>query len=133
MKFLILLLVLLLSLPAGVLGHDLYLAYQDAEQSHVQFGDKPLRFSDVGWLWIQYSPDTYDWARRTVNPDTWSGLIDPVLSQTALIVTCVPVALLGALIVLLKLFRRAPLVNRADGISLHGGDKAKGRANYKRK
>ncbi len=141
MRFIILLLIFFGLFPLGVLAHDLYLAYQDAEQSNVQFGDKPLRFSDIGWLWIQYSPDTYDWARRAVAPDTWQKLIDPVLGQTALIVTCVPPALLAVLLFLLKLFKNVPFVSRLSGggrakggsISLHGVDKTKNRMNYKRK
>jgi hypothetical protein len=137
MRFLILLFFILCLLPVGALAHDLYLAYQDAQQSNVQFGDKPLRFSDIGWLWIQYSPDTYDWARRGVNPETWRRLIDPVLGQTALIATLVPPALIGALIVVLKLLKNTALGHRMGnagkgGISLHG-DKSKGRVSYKRK
>ncbi len=140
MRFLILLLFLFGLFPLGALGHDLYLAYQDAEQSNIQFGDKPLQFSDIGWLWVQYSPDTYDWARRSISPDTWKRLIDPVLGQTALIVTCIPPLIIMGLMLILKLFGKTPLLARVGGggrgkggIALHGGDKAKDRVNYKRK
>ncbi len=143
MRALVLLCFLLALLPLAVLGHDLYLAYQEAEQARVQFGNKPVNFTDVGFLWVQYSPDTYDWARRSVSLQTWKGMIDPMLQQTALIVTAVPVSILAVVLIVLRLLKDIPFMVRLrspgrqkkvkGGIAIQGMEKSKKKMTYKRK
>ena len=140
---LVLLCFFLALLPLAVLGHDLYLAYQEAEQARVQFGDKPINFTDVGFLWVQYSPDTYDWARRSVTPQTWKSMADPLLQQTALIVTAVPVSLLAGVLIVFRLLKDIPFMVRLrtsgrqkkikGGIAIQGVHKSKKKMTYKRK
>lgn len=145
MRPFVLLCFLLTLLPLGVLAHDLYLAYQEAEQAHVQFGEKPVNFTDVGFLWVQYSPDTYDWARRTTTPETWRNIIDPLLQKTALILAIIPVAILTSVLIVFRLIRNTPLFVRMrtagrqkqgktrGGIAIQGIQKSRKKMSYKRK
>lgn len=144
MRLLVLLCFFLGLLPAAVLAHDLYLAYQEAEQAHVQFGAKPINFTDVGWLWVQYNPESYDWVRSTIDPQVWKGMVDPILQQTALIVTTIPFLVFLAVLVLFRLFKDMPFIvrmrtagrqktARGGGIAIQGLEKQKKKINYKRK
>ena len=141
----VLLCFLLALFPLGALTHDLYLAYQEAEQAHIQFGDKPVNFTDVGFLWVQYSPDTYDWARRTATPETWKNIVDPLLQKTALFAAIVPVAILTSILIIFRLVKDAPFIVRLrtagrqkqgktkGSIAIQGIQKSRKRMSYKRK
>lgn len=49
----------LLLLPVmGALGHDAYLSYKDQDFS------KPMMFSDFGYLWSNYEPETFRWMQK---------------------------------------------------------------------
>ena len=143
MRPFVLLCFLLALLPLGILAHDLYLAYQEAERSRVEFGSKPINFSDIGWLWVQYSPDTYDWARRSVDADIWKNIVDPLSQQTALILAVVPVTLLASILTLVRVLKDMPIMvqvrsggrqKKADGgIAIKGLEKKKKKLSYKRK
>ncbi len=143
MRMLVLLCFLLALLPLAALSHDLYLAYQEAEKAHIEFGDKPISFSDIGFIWVQYSPDTYDWARRNMAPQTWKNMVDPVLQQTALIVTAIPGSVLAVILVIFRLLKDVPFMVRLrtsgrqkkvkGGIAIQGIQKSKKKMTYKRK
>ena len=145
MRILVLLCFLMALLPLAALGHDLYLAYQEAEQAHVEFGDKPINFTDIGWLWVHHSQDTYDWARRSVDPQTWKSFVDPLLQQTAVIVSAIPAVALAVFLVALKLLKDLPFIvklrtsgrqkqtKKKGGITMQGLDKSKKKMVYKRK
>lgn len=142
MRLSVLLCFLLALLPLAVLSHDLYLAYQEAEQSRTQFGEKPVNFSDVGFLWVQYSPDSYDWVRRSMTPQAWKGMIDPLLQKTALIITALPVAVFAMALLVFKFLKDIPSMLRLQsperrkqkgGIAIQSMEKSKKRMTYKRK
>lgn len=145
MRPFVLLCFLLTLLPLGVLAHDLYLAYQEAEQAHLEFGEKPVNFTDVGFLWVQYSPDTYDWARRTATPETWKNIVDPLLQKTALFAAAIPAAILISILIVFRLTKDTPFIIRLrtsgrqkqgkakGGIAFQGIQKSKKKISYKRK
>lgn len=140
MRILVITCFLLALLPLAVLGHDIYLAYLAAGQAGVSFGSRPILFSDVGWLWITYVPESYDWARAEVSTERWKNLIDPVLQQTAMIVAALPVVCMTALTLALKILQGLPFVSRlklsrkkSDGFAIAGGERARKKFTYKRK
>ena len=82
-------LALFLALPAlAALGHDIWLAY-GKEFDYT----KPIRLSNLGWLWQVYHGETYEWARENINPDSWKNLVEPLLLQKSVIVGLFPVAI----------------------------------------
>ena len=76
--------------PLAALGHDGYMAYK-----HPELGPplEAFRLSDTGWLWANYSRDTFDWAKDNISEDVWHALLDPVLSQTAAVLAALPLAI----------------------------------------
>lgn len=140
MRILVILCFLLALLPLAVLGHDIYLAYLAAEEANVSFGSRPILFSDVGWLWVTYAPESYDWARAEISTDQWKEWVDPVLQQTALIAAAVPVVCMTALVLVLKILQGLPFISRlkpsrkkSSGDFAIGGEGAKKKMIYKRK
>ena len=137
------LLAFVLALPAlAVLGHDIYLAYNNTELEITE------RFwlSDVGWLWVKYSPDTYNWAVENTDAVIWNGIIDPLLQQSALWVAGAPFALFLAVMLLLKIFGMGPYegqgmlrltalarVKKTKGDYTFSGGASKKKMKYKRK
>ncbi len=93
----ILLLCFLLALPPlAAIGHDLYMAYG------VEDAEGVFEFSDLGWIWVNYGAETYNWAQQNLDNVMWGAFIDPVLRQTALIVTLVPALILYTVLGLFK-------------------------------
>jgi len=127
------------SLPfLAVLGHDLYMSYNNPNLDI----NNPVMFSDLGWLWLQYNEEGYRWTRANVDAAIWSDIIDPLLEQRAILITIIPVAFFVGLIILFKIIQMGPWnANvRLRGRSGSGKDfsfrekaAAKGRTKYKRK
>ena len=126
----------LLALPVlAALGHDIYITYQDQDFS------KPMMFSDVGYLWVHYEPDSYKWAQENVSQGTWDSFLTPFLEQTTVVMAAVPAAIVYSLLLILKLCNLPPF---SDGVRVGRGhkkgkfaygntDKSKGRFKYNRK
>lgn len=67
-----------LALPAlACLAHDGYLYYLNTESGK----NLPFQFSDLGWLWVAYSPESFAAAREWIDPGVWSW-INLALEQT---------------------------------------------------
>ena len=95
------LLCFLVAIPAlAVLGHDVYLAYSSEE---MDFAEK-FYLSDLGWLWVTYGPDTYNWAIANIDESLWKGFVDPLLQQSAFYVAAAPAVSVYFILVLMKLF-----------------------------
>lgn len=93
----------LLVLPIlAVLGHDIYVTYQDQDFT------KRMMFSDVGYLWTNYDPDTYEWAKKNVDQDTWDNLLTPFLEMTSVIVAAIPALVIFSLLLILRFFKLPP-------------------------
>lgn len=73
--------------PIAAFGHDLYLAYGQGTEIDLS---KPFQLSDVGWLWENYSYESWAKAKAAVDPAAWSKWIRPILEQSTLIVTAIP-------------------------------------------
>ncbi|MDB5490990.1 MAG: hypothetical protein JWO78_839 [Micavibrio sp.] len=124
-----------LTLPVlGAIGHDIYITYKD------QDFDKTMMFSDVGYLWTHYHPDSFAWARTNLEPETWQHVITPVLEQSTILVSATPLILTAAVLAALKLlglppFREGGKMGRfkKGGFGFGSGDKKQGRFKYNRK
>lgn len=123
--------------PLAVLGHDLYMAY--GEEIDLT---QPFKQSDLGWLWVTYQPETYNWARGQASPETWEEYVSPVLRQKALTVTAAPALAVYPLLVVLRIiglwpFSGSGLLARGRKVKsdfvLPGDDKKQGPYKYKRK
>lgn len=92
----------LIALPAlAALGHDGYIYYVSVYEKNENL---PFRLSDLGYLWQTYSFDTFDDVRKTLQPEIWKMWIDPVLRQSALVVTGGFAAVIYAILTVLWLF-----------------------------
>lgn len=127
----------LLALPAlAALGHDIYITYQDQDFT------KTMMFSDVGFLWTRYGPESYKWAQDNLGKETWDGFLTPLLEQTTVIVAVIPALLVYTLLLLLKLLNFPPFSDgtktfghfrKKGNFSFSGTDKSQGKFRYKRK
>lgn len=130
----------ILALPAfAVLGHDIYMAYNNTA---LDVGER-FYLSDLGWLWVKYEPNSYNFVIESTDPEIWNNFIDPILRESALYVALVPLAILLGVVFVLKLFGLgvfegqgifAPRIKQKKGgdfsFSGRGGKK---QAKYKRK
>ena len=124
------LILFILALPIlAVIGHDLYVTYQDQDFS------KAMMLSDVGYLWRNYAPGAFEWAENNIDKSTWSGLIVPVLEQTAAVVAAIPFLLTLAIAMLLKAIEGSGSFKgtKRKSFSFGSGENKKGRFTYKRK
>lgn len=137
----ILLLAFILSLPAlAALGHDAYLAYNN---THLEISER-FYLSDLGWLWVNYSPETYNWVIENTDAVIWNGFIDPVLGHSAFYVLSAPVAIYLGIIFIMKIFGlgffeghglfkpSVKAVKKKGNFSFSGGGSAK-KVKYRRK
>lgn len=125
----------ILAIPViAALGHDIYITYHD------QNFNKTMMFSDVGYLWTHYSPETYDWAKKNLSQKTWSNFLTPFLEQMTLLIAAIPLITFGSVLGFLKLcglppFRDAKVMrgHKKGQFGFGSGDKKQGRFKYKRK
>lgn len=90
----------------AVLGHDAYLYYMN-QQNNVPGGENFL-FSDVGFLWNQYSPDTLAVMKGSFDPGNWEVFYLYVLKQQAAVIAGVFACFFYIMAFLFKLFRIWP-------------------------
>lgn len=77
---LITLLCILAAAPAGAaFAHDIWLS----RFSDLAWARNHLYPSDLGWIWVHYHGESYDWVRGTLDPYLWNHYIDPLLTQSA--------------------------------------------------
>jgi len=127
----------LLAVPAlAALGHDIYIVYQDQDFT------KAMMFSDVGFLWTEYGPESYKWAQSNLSKETWDGILTPLLEQTTVLVAAAPALLVYGILLFLKIFNMPPFSDgtktfggsrKRGSFSFSGGDKSQGKFKYKRK
>ena len=127
----------LLALPCmAVVGHDIYFTYLRMERDHITFPEA-LQWSDLGWLWVEYAPKSYDWVHNSVNPAMWETAFLPLLEQSAVVVALIPAIVVYAYLLAARFTRLWPF---ADAVKKSAGkyafervDQHKGKMKYKRK
>ena len=90
----IFLFVLLLPFFAA-LGHDVYVNHLSddkkiRELKRFQVDVEEFQVSDLGWVWKEYAPDSFDTFRASIDPDKWNEDIDPVLQMPTMVVSILP-------------------------------------------
>lgn len=98
---------------------------------------RPFGISDLGYIWVTYSPETYDDAVRGTPPDTWASIYSPILSTPAVLAAAVPAILSYIFLGFTWLFGLWPFaksgsVPKNKLASISGGGK-KGGFKYKRR
>lgn len=124
--------VLFALLIVAAIGHDVYVAY-----THPEVGQFPqsFHFSDLGWIWTTYSPDTYKSARESIGPDAFRTWLDPILSQRTAVLAAIPLIILLVVVAIRFLIGKAGLRGAggtAGSFSSSGPTKAKGQYRYRR-
>ena len=92
------LLVILLIPFLVALGHDLYINYfsddeKIREVKALRINPEKFLVSDMGWVWNEYSANSMETVRDSVEPKTWAAKIDPVLQLPTMIVGLIPWAI----------------------------------------
>lgn len=142
----------LVALPAlAAIGFDIYMAYKEIEAgSSASFqpdAPSPFKLTQVGWFWQTYSPDSFEWAKSAITPETWKSYIAPVLrSYAAVLTTGIAVFFYVLLFILSKLglwpfgdnpglFAGRAHKDKGDSFSFDAdlSNKKKGPAKYNRK
>lgn len=118
-----------------ILGHDIYLAYRQADQG-IGRAMEYFTLSDVGWLWVHYAPGSYEAVKESVSTALWESTILWLLEQTALFVVIAPALIILFYDAAARLFHWPPHDEETGDISSRnkGGLKQKGQPmQYKRK
>lgn len=120
-------------LPLTALGHDGYIAYL-----HPELGEpwEAFRFSDLGWIWLTYSKDTFDLVKETIDPGSWSAFVDPVLILPTVLVASVPLILLLLCMMVHKATEKLHLLrigSRSGDYAYSGRSEKKTKVKYKRR
>ena len=76
-------------------SHDVYYNYFSkaatfSKSHNYAITAKKFRFTDTGWVWVQYSKGSFRTVRRAVPKEVWKSTIDPILRQPTVIVSFVP-------------------------------------------
>lgn len=75
------LLCFLVILPVlACLGHDGYLYYLNREAGN----GLPFQLSDLGWMWVTYSPESFALVKESVDPGTWN-IVNLILERSGAI------------------------------------------------
>lgn len=121
------LVILLLPFLAAI-GYDFNANYlstpeQKAKLEALQIDPEAYHISDLGYILLNETPDTYQMLRDTTTPETWDSWIDPVLQTYTFVVALVPFAifciwLLIARIFSLWPFAGIPLISRKSADKL---------------
>lgn len=123
-------------------GHDIYTNYfSDQEKiekvEKLDIEPEKFQFSDVGYLWVTYAPNSHDAARESIDEASWKSFIEPVLRTPTMIVAAAPAAVVYGLLLILWVFGLPPFqrIKKAKGpadfdvYNRHGNKQMK----YKRK
>ncbi len=95
------LLALFLLPPLVILGHDIYIWYNEHQDFTLW---QEFDFSDIGILFTLYAPDYYDTLQDMVTKETWKDKILPVMETNAVIGTGIPAAVLLVWSAIAKIF-----------------------------
>lgn len=118
----------------AVLGHDAYMSY------HSEDFTKPMMLSNVGWLWSNYLPDSFQWVQDNVSKETWLYRIVPLIKIKSVIVAAIPALVTFTILILLRIFNLPPFRDEVRGskrnktnFSFSDGQGKRGQIKYKRK
>lgn len=135
--------ILLLPFFAAI-GHDFYANYMADEQKKARLealdiDPKTYQVSDLGYVFITYTPALFETVRDSVQPANWERLVDPVLRTYTFLVALVPAALFFLWLFISRIFDIWPFqpsMPRGKGRDAYEQQKARksaGAFKYKRR
>lgn len=100
----------------GAIGHDLYANYYKNDENRARleaFDIDPTAYqgSDLGYLFVTYTPDFYENARGTIGEKFWTKWIDPVLRLYTFVVALIPATLFFIWLLISRIFDIWPFVD----------------------
>jgi hypothetical protein len=101
----------------AVLAHDAYLFYEARQEDPTY----PFSFSDIGFIWYNYSPETHNQAVHEFGAESWNENIKPALRRPAVIYAVIPAVFMYVVAFIVWLFGLWPL-NRARKVKQEKGD-----------
>jgi len=102
-----------------VIGHDVYAnffsdAMKQKKLENLRMDPNSFQFSDAGYLWVTYFPDSYINARRSMSGLNWETYIDPILETPSAIVAILPAAFIYTLLMAAWVLGLWPFNKRAS-------------------
>lgn len=134
-------LLFILLIPAlAALGHDIYINFFEnseklAKIEALDIEPEKFQFSDMGYLWLTYAPESYELARENTTPSLWSPGLNMILSLPSIVIGAIPAAIFSVIMIFINLLRANPFKR---GISAAGhpnreNSRNKGSIKYTRK
>lgn len=77
-------------------SHDVYLNYlsnSDKIEQIASMSVSPDEFqmTELGWVWLEYSEESYALVKESVSEKTWAKYIGPTLNMKTIIVSAAPI------------------------------------------
>lgn len=104
------------------IGHDIWANYYSTQEQKtrleaLEIDPEAYQGSDLGYLFITYTPEFYENARTTVGEDTWVKWIDPVLRLYTFAVALIPFVMFALWLFISRIFDVWPFARRAKAPS----------------
>ena len=84
----------------AAVGHDLYLAYGEQDMLTIE---EPPKFTDITWMLVTYSPETYDWIQNSTSVSTRKSIVVPLLRMKTAVAGALPLATLLIFLLITRL------------------------------
>ena len=126
----------LILLPAlAALGHDVYFSYSDAKikkvddlgdvQKSLEKAEAHFTFSELGWLWQEYSLPTHNAVKKYFDEQTWNKKVAPALETPAVLALAVPAGISYIVLALLWVLGVWPFAGTSKVFKTSGQKKKK--------
>ena len=91
------------------IGHDLWANYMSTPQQRMRlesFEIDPYAYqgSDIGYLFVAYTPDIYEKTRTLLGEDAWMKWVDPVLRMYTVMFALAPFMLFAVWLLIARVF-----------------------------
>jgi len=117
------------------LGHDVYLNYfsDDTKIEKIkalEVEPKGFNTTDFGWVWVNYSKESFDLTRNNVSTETWRNVVSPLLKMKTMLVGAIPY-FIGLVYLLLAWIIGIWPFAHLNRFKSFGGSKGKSKGVYK--
>ena len=78
------------------ISHDVYLNFfSDSNKlekiQRLDVDPNKFKMSELGWVWITYSKNTYELARNSISKNNWQDFIAPALKMKTITISVAPI------------------------------------------
>jgi hypothetical protein len=104
----------ILAMPfLAAVAHDVYLnnfssPEKIAQVKRLNIDPDNFEMTDLGWVWLKYSPESYQVIREAVSSYNWKDYISPALSMSTIIISSIPLIFGLIVTILMWLFGIGP-------------------------